>query len=290
MADRWTLVTPTGNVDLNATFAARTYQPGGVDASAALRRDDRRAYQRSGDGLRTPGPLVLYGIVARDDQDVAAIVDELNDIRDAVAACTSVVRTTSAGTYTYSGLSGGPTPEVTPDGLGGWRVVIELWPQRAAATFVPTTEPVELLAAGVEFFSFSSDSRTINVAVPGGTAPAGSLIILGIYGSGTITNGYDAVNLNGAGNLSPLATRSGQAGWAFRVPVASDVSSLPLDVSSFYGIAHTVVVAGQGNNTADLSYVIAGTTGSGTSVGITGTATKAGLQIFIGGITSFGIG
>src|SRR5690606_16261131 len=106
------------------------------------------------------------------------------------------------------------------------------------------------LAAGVEFISFSSGSRTINVAVPGGTAPAGSLIILGIYGSGTITNGYDAVNLNGAGNLSPLATRSGQAGWAFRVPVTSDVSSLPLDVNSFYGIAYTVVVAGQGNNTA----------------------------------------
>src|SRR5690606_9347067 len=166
----------------------------------------------------------------------------------------------------------------------------ELGPDGAGATCVPTTEPVELLAAGVEFFSFSSGSRTINVAVPGGTAPAGSLIILGIYGSGTITNGYDAVNLNGAGNLSPLATRSILSGWAFRVPVASDVSSLPLDVSGFYGIAHTVVVAGQGNNTSDLAYAIAENTPANTSVGVTGTTTKAGLQIFIGDITSFGIG
>ena len=290
MADRWTLRTPAGDYSLNASFAARTYHPGGVDTSAAFRRDGRRAYQRSGDGLRTPGPLVLHGRVWRDDMDAAQIVAELNDIRDAVAACIEVVRTTTAGTYTYGQLAGGPTPEVTPDGLGGWVVVIELWPGRATATFVPTTEPVDLLAAGVEFFNFSSGSRTINVAVPGGTAPAGSLIILAIYGSGTITNGYDAVNLNGAGNLSPLATQSGLAGWAFRVPVASDVSSLPLDVSSWYGYTHTVVVSGQGMTTADLAYAIAGNTPANTSVGVTGTATKAGLQIFIGDITSFGIG
>lgn len=290
MPDRWTLKTPDGDYQLNASFAARQYHPGGVDTAAALRRDDRTAYQRSGDGLRTPGPLVLFGRVWRDDMDVPEIVGELNDIRDAVAATTDVVRTTSAGTYTYSGLSGGPTPEVTPDGLGGWQVVIELWPQRAAATFVPTTDPIDILAAGVEFFNFSSSARTINVSMPGGTAPAGSLVILGVYGSGTITNGYDAVNLNGDGNLNPLATSSGQAGWAFRVPITSDVSSLPLDVSSWYGYTHTVIVSGQGMTTADLAHAIAGNTPANTSVGVTGTATKAGLQIFIGDITSFGIG
>lgn len=141
MPDHWTLVTPDGNYELNASFSAPKYQAGGVDTSAALRRDDRTAYQRSGDGLRTPGPLVLYGRVWRDDMDVPEIVGELNDILDAVAATTDVVRTTPAGTYTYSGLSGGPTPEVTPDGLGGWQVVIELWPARAAATFLPPPPP-----------------------------------------------------------------------------------------------------------------------------------------------------
>lgn len=139
MADRWTLVTPTGDYQLNATFSAPTLRPGGVDANAAVRRDGRSTYQRSGDGLRTPGPLVLTGRVWRDDQDVQALVDELEDIQDAVTATIQVRRANDAGTYLYSDLAGGPPPAVTPDGLGGWQVEIELWPGRADPTFIAAT-------------------------------------------------------------------------------------------------------------------------------------------------------
>lgn len=289
--DRWTLKTPSGDYELNASFAARQYHPGGVDTAAALRRDDRTAYQRSGDGLRTPGPLVLYGVVARDDQDVAAIVDELNDIRDAVAACTQVIRTTSAGTYTYDGLSGGPTPEVTPDGLGGWRVVIELWPQRAAATFVPSSGPVDLLAAGVEFFSFASGSRTLNVAVPGGEAPVGSLVIFAFWGKGTIDGLPDGfVNLNGLGDLSWLGEQTGMRAWAFRLPVTgAPLSSIDVDCTGTYGIAHTLVLAGQGMQVADIKYALGENVPIGASFGVEGEASTSGLQVFIGDLTNFGV-
>lgn len=137
MADRWTLVTPQGDYQLNASFSAPNLHAGGVDTNAALRRDGLRSYQRSGDGLRTPGPLILKGRVWRDDHLIAAMVDELNDIRDAVAATIAVKRENNAGTYTYSELAGGPPPAITPDGLGGWQVEIELWPGRPSATYVP---------------------------------------------------------------------------------------------------------------------------------------------------------
>ncbi len=137
MADRWTLVTPDGDYHLNASFSAPQLHAGGVDANAALRRDGRRAYQRSGGGLMTPGPHVLHGRVWRDDLDIQALVYELNDIRDAVAASTQLRRENDAGSYTYRDLAGGPTPEVTPDSLGGWEVQIELWPGRPSPTFIP---------------------------------------------------------------------------------------------------------------------------------------------------------
>lgn len=137
MPDTWTLVTPTGNYTLNRTFHAPRYQPGGVDTNAALRREARTAYQRTGDGLPTPGPLVLRGRVWNDARDIAALVDELEAIQEAAATCIQVVRTTDAGRYVYDDLAGGPPPEVTPDGLGGWEVTLELWPGRALPTFVP---------------------------------------------------------------------------------------------------------------------------------------------------------
>lgn len=137
MADRWTLVTPSGDYLLNPSFSATSLYPGGVDSNASLRRDGRTAYQRSGDGLRTPGPLTLTGRVWRDDQDAQLIIQELDDIRDAVSDCIKVRRDNDAGTFTYSDLAGGPTPEVTPDGLGGWELKIELWPGRASPTFIP---------------------------------------------------------------------------------------------------------------------------------------------------------
>lgn len=122
---------------LNATFSAPQYQPGGLDRRAALRRDGRVTYQRSGDGLPTPGPLRLTGRVWRDDQNIPALHDELDEIREAVAACTEVIRVTNGGTYTYHDLAGGPPPAITPDGLGGWEVVIELWPGRPEPTYIP---------------------------------------------------------------------------------------------------------------------------------------------------------
>lgn len=137
MADRWTLRTPTGDVQLNSTFSTPQYQPGGVDRGAALRRDGRGTFQRSGDGLATPGALRLTGRVWGDSQSIPAMLDELDDIREAVAACSEVRRVTSGGTYVYSQLAGGPPPAITPDGLGGFQVEIELWPGRAEPTLLP---------------------------------------------------------------------------------------------------------------------------------------------------------
>src|SRR5690606_28632062 len=141
MPDTWTLVTPVGDFTLNQTFHAPKYQPGGVDTNAALRRDGRTTYQRSGDGLATPGPLRLVGRVWRDDQSIPGILDELDAIQEAVAACIQVTRITSVGAYVYSDLAGGPPPVLTPDGFGGWQVEIELWPGRAEPAFVPVVPP-----------------------------------------------------------------------------------------------------------------------------------------------------
>src|SRR5690606_25463771 len=120
VADRWTLKTPAGDVELNETFHAVTLTPGGVDAGGLLRRGRDRAYQRSGAGMRTPGPLRLRGLVWDDSRDVAAIRSALSELRDAVAACTEVVRVNGFAEYHYENLAGGPTPVVTPDGLGGY--------------------------------------------------------------------------------------------------------------------------------------------------------------------------
>lgn len=139
MADRWVLVTPLGDYQLNATFYAPNLHPGGVDTNAAVRREGRNTYQRTGDGLRTPGPLRLNGRVWRDDRNIKLLVDELDDIRNAVTSTIQVRRMNDAGTYLHSELAGGPPPAVTPDGLGGWFVEIELWPGRAEPTFIAAT-------------------------------------------------------------------------------------------------------------------------------------------------------
>lgn len=138
MPDAWTLDTPGGPYTLNPTFSAPKYQPGSVSGPGALRRDDRNTYQRSGDGLATPGPLTLIGRVWRDDQDQALMLQELEAIRAAVATCTTVTRSNNAGEYVYDSLAGGAAPEITPDGLGGWNVLIELWPGRAEPTHLPS--------------------------------------------------------------------------------------------------------------------------------------------------------
>lgn len=141
MPDVWTLATPDGAYALNPTFSAPKYQPGGVGGPGALRRNGRSAYQRSGDGLPTPGPLTLVGRVWRDDQNHALMRQELDAIRAAVSVATSVTRTNNAGEYVYDDLAGGAAPEVTPDGAGGWLVSLDLWPGRAEPTFVPTPPP-----------------------------------------------------------------------------------------------------------------------------------------------------
>lgn len=141
MPDSWTLDTPDGPYVLNQSFTSPKYEPGGIAGPGVLRRDDRTAYQRSGDGLRTPGTLTLIGRVWRDDHNHALMVSELNAIRDAVSACTSVTRTNNAGTYTYDHLAGGATPEITPDGLGGWLVKLNLWPGRPDAIYVSRNRP-----------------------------------------------------------------------------------------------------------------------------------------------------
>lgn len=290
MADQWKLVTPTGDVQLNASFSAPQYEPGGVDRGAARRRDGLTTYQRVGDGLRTPGPLRLNGRVWDDSLNITAMLDELDEIKEAVAACTQVVRTTTAGTYTYDRLAGGPPPEVTPDGLGGFEVKIELWPGRAAATFVPTAAPVDLLAASVAFESFQSGASTRTITVPGG-ASAGQLLIAAFYaGAGSITSvpaGF--VNLNGLGDLAAIDADGDYKVFAFRKAVTSPLSTFDVDVSGFYGLAYCAVLGGEGMNTADVSATIVRNTDSGEPVGVTGTASVGGKQIFIGAVTSFGI-
>src|SRR5690606_16464108 len=81
-------------------------------------------------------PLILRGRVWRDDHLIPAIIAELEDIQDAVTGTIQVKRENQAGTYVYGDLAGGPPPVVTPDGLGGWEVEIELWPGRPEPTFI----------------------------------------------------------------------------------------------------------------------------------------------------------
>src|SRR5690606_17165249 len=64
-------------------------------------------------------------------------------------------RVNDAGTFVYRDLAGGPHPEVTPDGLGGWEVTIELWPGRAEPVVLPSggTPIIDRLAIDVGSFA-----------------------------------------------------------------------------------------------------------------------------------------
>lgn len=283
MPDAWTLVTPGGSYGLNASFAAVAYQPGGVDGNAILRRDERLAPQRSGDGARTPGPLRLYGRVWNDAHDIGALRDELDDIIEAVAACVEVVRTTSVATYTYSSLAGGPPPEVTPDGLGGFEVRIELWPGRAAATYAPVGGLVVMSAAAVELFTWDSGSRTLNISMPGGAAPATALVILAIYSVGSI----DAVPGFTQIGSDPLESRSGIDMRLYRRALAAPSTGFTVDVSNFAGITHTAVLLGEGLVTTDLAVVSVQNLDTVTALTVSGAATAGGRQLVIGDITGF---
>lgn len=139
MADRWFLRNQQGQVyELNSTFSAEQYEPGSVDTNSLSRREGYRLYQRSGDGLRTPGPLRLNGRVWRDDRDLLAMWAELEAIEAAVQSCATVERRTSRSLSRYNDLAGGPTAAIHPDGVGGYTVDIELWPGRAEPTIIPT--------------------------------------------------------------------------------------------------------------------------------------------------------
>lgn len=135
MLDSWSIITPTGRVTLNPSFHSPTWEPGDVSGPGAHRRDELGAYTRAGDGLRSPGPLVIEGFVWSDAQDEFAIVEELNEIRVAALTGITAVRSNAAGDWVFDNLSGGPEPEVLPDGEGGWSVTINLWPARPTPEF-----------------------------------------------------------------------------------------------------------------------------------------------------------
>lgn len=158
MADRWILETSIEAYELNPTFAAQTLHAGGVDTSA-VQRNQAGSLTRAGDGLRTPGPLTLTGRVWRDDRDTQATVLELEQIQAAVTDCIRVVRRNTAGSFIYDSISGGPVPEVHADGLGGWRVVIELWPAEPEPTFLPLH-----LTPDTFFYAWIDSSGSINPA------------------------------------------------------------------------------------------------------------------------------
>lgn len=199
MPDTWTLDTPDGPYTLNQSFAAPKYQPGSVSGPGALRRDDRTTYQRSGDGLRTPGALTLVGRVWRDDHNHALMVNELNAIRNAVTACTSVTRVNNAGTYTYDFVAGGATPEITPDGLGGWMVRLDLWPGRAEPTFVPSTPGIPAFVVAATATSDPAPSLTTgSILIPMGVQP-GDLMLARIVARSTMSIPFAAVGVTTPG-------------------------------------------------------------------------------------------
>lgn len=164
MADRWILVTPTAKLELNDTFHAPQYEPGDVSAAAVTRRDDRREYQRTGDGLPTPGPLRLLGRVWRDDRDLSGMTTELEAIQKAVDECVRVERRTSRSVSTYDDLAGGPTVAVTSDGLGGWVIEIELWPGRPDVIVLPPITPTTRIAVYVDGTGGMDNDRAAIVA------------------------------------------------------------------------------------------------------------------------------
>ena len=286
MPDAWTLVTPNGNLTLNPTFAATKYEPGSVDGNAAARREGQAFIQRVGDGRRTPGPLVLRGAVWRDDHDQQAMRTELTAIETAVQTAVEVQRINTAGTYTYSDLAGGPTIAVTPDGISGWRVEIELWPARAEAVFVPGGGggPVEVLAAAVHILEHPTG--TYDVPVPGGTAPPGALIILVLAsGNGDVLTGAAGwTNLNGQNNIAPLEDGD-MTVWAFQRTASGGEATVSVESSAWlWGTAHIVILTGGG--TADVQVH----TGLHDSLPtITGSASVAGLQLVMGGLSEIGL-
>lgn len=144
--DRFIIVTADSQFELNWTFSAAALHPGSVDPSALGRRSTGSVLQRFGDGQRTPGPFVLSGHVWNDGQDARAIRTEIVNIQAAVAAAQSVLRDTPTGQYWYSGFQGGPSPEVTPDGIGGYRVRLEFWPSRAEFVPLPPANARPLLS------------------------------------------------------------------------------------------------------------------------------------------------
>lgn len=286
MPDSWTLVTPEGDYALNPTFAATTYTPGQVDRRAAARRDDSPIIQRVGDGLTTPGPLTLNGAVWRDDQDAQAIAAELRAIQEAVRTCTGVVRTNQAGTYTYGGLAGGPTIAVTPDGLGGWRVRIDLWPATAQPTFVPVAPPgppVDVLAAAI--IGLDQDAGTLTIPIPDAPHPAGSLVILALYNvwfDASITAASGLTNLNGLGNNAPLVSAARGRLWAYRRTLGSGETTLTLTSGTYaFGTAHITVLGG--GNVGDVHAAIV----DSVAASLPGTATVSGRQVFMGTATEY---
>ena len=239
MPDTWTLVTPTGNYTLNRTFHAPKYQPGGVDTNAALRRDGRTTYQRSGDGLPTPGPLVLRGRVWNDARDIAALIDELEAIQEAAATCIEVIRVTDAGRYVYDDLSGGPPPEVVPDGLGGWEVTLELWPGRAAPAFVPTPKGGEYVG-GTSATSTGSDD--IEILIPE-EAQFGDELYLFAASRASMTPPADWSDPPGwerVGGRQEIPTVSAGVVWR-RTAQAGDATT-PITLSSTAPLAHALAI------------------------------------------------
>lgn len=228
MPDAWTLVTPAGPYELNPSFTAPQYEPGGVSGPGALRRDDRATYQRSGDGLRTPGALTLVGRVWRDDHNHALMVSELNAIRAAVSACTSVTRVNNAGTYTYDFVAGGATPEITPDGLSGWLVKLDLWPGRAEPTFAPHLPGGPIPARGFDSVStVSASNPTLAVTVPPGQVSDLILLFVRVHSNQPQTE--------------LLTVTPSDIGWVPAGEIVSDGSRIILwyknaNVSGSYGI------------------------------------------------------
>lgn len=137
---RWLIVTADGELELNATFHAVNLLPGDVDTNALWRQPGQRAYQRSGDGLRTPGPFILRGNVWRDDGDRDALRTQLQALTEATTTAATVVRLTPSAEYWYGALGGGPNPAITPDGLGGYQVELEFWPARPEPVTVPPSQ------------------------------------------------------------------------------------------------------------------------------------------------------
>lgn len=183
MADRWVLINSTGvRYELNPTFSAPQYEAGSIDTDAARRWDGARAWQRSGDGLRTPGPFTLTGFVWNDPRDPSAAWTELDAIQAAVDFCTRVERRDSRTISIYEDLAGGPTIEVLPDGAGGYAVTIRLWPSRAEATVVPYEGHLAPLAFAAGVDEVGNDKVTLDFE----SAPQpGDLEVLFCFASST---------------------------------------------------------------------------------------------------------